>query len=156
MAGRPQKQTQKRENVYNRAEPPSPAREDPYAAGDIPLLEWIVGAVGFVLVTAVIVFVLYEAITGSQSPPDIRVSVRSVLPLRNGYLVNLEAVNQGGATAAGVVLEAELRQGSELFERSHVTLDYSPPGSAKRAGLFFTRDPRQFDLQVRALGFEEP
>jgi uncharacterized protein (TIGR02588 family) len=37
-----------------------------------------------------------------------------------------------------------------------MTLDYSPPGSEKQAGLFFTRDPRQFQLQVRALGYVEP
>jgi uncharacterized protein (TIGR02588 family) len=65
-------------------------------------------------------------------------------------------VNEGGQTAEGVDIEGELRTGIEPVERSRTTIDYLPPRSEKKAGLFFTRDPRQFDLQVRSLGYEEP
>ena len=122
----------------------------------IPIWEWIVAGVGLVLVAGVIGFLIYEAFTGKRLPPDVKLSVDSVVEIRNGFLVRITAVNEGGITAEGVIVEAELRSGTEPVERSRTTIDYLPPRSEKRAGLFFTRDPRQLDLQVRSLGYEEP
>ncbi|HEX6440181.1 MAG TPA: TIGR02588 family protein [Candidatus Binatia bacterium] len=122
----------------------------------IPIWEWIVAAVGLVLVAGVIGFLLYEAFSGERLPPDVKLSVESVVQTRNGFLVRITAVNEGGMTAEGVIIEGELRSGSEVLERSRTTIDYLPPSSEKRGGLFFTRDPRRFDLQVRPLGYEEP
>jgi uncharacterized protein (TIGR02588 family) len=122
----------------------------------IPIWEWIVAAVGFMLVAGVIGFLLYEAFSGNGLPPDVKLSVDSVVQTRNGYLVKITAVNEGGQTAEGVDIEGELRTETESLERSQTTIDYLPPGSKKRLGLFFTRDPRQFQLDVRSLGYEEP
>jgi uncharacterized protein (TIGR02588 family) len=122
----------------------------------IPIWEWIVAAVGLLLVAGVIGFLLYEAFSGERLPPDVKLSVESVVQTRNGFLVRITAVNEGSLTAEGVIVEGELRSGSEVLERSRTTIDYLPPGSEKRGGLFFTRDPRRFELQVRPLGYEEP
>jgi uncharacterized protein (TIGR02588 family) len=122
----------------------------------IPILEWIVATVGFVLVASVISFLLYEAISGNRLPPDVKLSIDSVVQTRNGYLARITAINEGGITAEGVDIEGELKRGTETIERSQTTIDYLPPRSEKKAGLFFTRDPRQLDLQVRSLGYEEP
>ena len=122
----------------------------------IPIWEWIVAGVGLVLVASVIGFLIYEAFTGKRLPPDVKLSVDSVVEIRNGFLVRITAVNEGGMTAEGVIVEAELRSGTEPVERSRTTIVYLPPRSEKKAGLFFTRDPRQLDLQVRSLGYEEP
>ena len=122
----------------------------------IPIWEWIVAGVGLVLVASVIGFLIYEAFTGKRLPPDVKLSVDSVVQTGNGYLVKVTAVNEGGQTAEGVSIEGELRTGTESLERSRTTIDYLPPRSEKRAGLFFTRDPRKFELHVRPLGYEEP
>ncbi len=122
----------------------------------IPIWEWIVAGVGLLLVSGVIGFLLYEAFTGNRLPPDVKVSVESVVQTGNGFLVRITAINEGGTTAEGVIVEAELRSGTEPVERSRTTIDYLPPRSEKKAGLFFTRDPRQLDLQVRSLGYEKP
>jgi uncharacterized protein (TIGR02588 family) len=122
----------------------------------IPIWEWIVAAIGLVLVASVIGFLFYEAIVGSRLPPDVKLSVDSVVQTSNGYLAKITAVNEGGITAAGVIIEGELRRGTEPVERSWTTIDYLPPRSAQRGGLFFTRDPRQFELQVRPFGYVEP
>ena len=122
----------------------------------IPVWEWIVATIGFVLVASVISFLLYEAIDGNRLPPDVKLSVESVVQTRNGYLAKITAVNEGGITAEGVDIEGELKRGTETIERSQTTIDYLPPRSAKKAGLFFIRDPRHFELHVRPLGYEEP
>jgi uncharacterized protein (TIGR02588 family) len=122
----------------------------------IPIWEWIVAAIGFILVAGVIGFLLYEAVGGNRLPPDVKLSVDSVVQTRNGYLAKITAVNEGGMTAAGVVIEGELSRGAEPVERSWTTIDYLPPRSEQRGGLFFTRDPLQFELQVRPFGYVEP
>jgi uncharacterized protein (TIGR02588 family) len=122
----------------------------------IPVWEWIVAAIGLVLVASVIGLLLYEAIAGSRLPPDVKLSVDSVVQSRNGFLAKITAVNEGGITAEGVDIEGELKRGTETIERSRTTIDYLPPRSEKKAGLFFTHDPRQLDLQVRSFGYEEP
>jgi uncharacterized protein (TIGR02588 family) len=122
----------------------------------IPIWEWIVAGVGLVLVAGVIGFLIYEAFSRDRVPPDVKLSVDSVVETRNGYLVKIIIINEGGITAEGVDIEGELRRGTEPVERSRTTIDYLPPRSEKKAGLVFTRDPRQFDLQVRSLGYEEP
>jgi uncharacterized protein (TIGR02588 family) len=122
----------------------------------IPIWEWIVGGIGLILVISVVGFLLYEALAGNQMPPDVRLSIGPVVQTPNGYVIQLTAVNHGGLTAAGVVVEGQLKSGAESVERSEATIGYLPPRSEKRAGLFFTRDPREFNLQVRPFGYEEP
>ena len=108
------------------------------------------------LVAGALGLLLYKAIWREVSPPEVIVRVISVVPMQNGYLVRFHAVNEGGSTAEGVVIEGELGRGTERAETSHTTLDYLPARSEKRGGLFFTHDPRQFDFQMRAFGYEEP
>ena len=136
-----------------RSGPDSKNRQESNA---IPIWEWIVAAFGLVIVTGVLGFLLYETLGGNQLPPDVRLSVDSVARTGNGYLVKITAVNDGGSTAEGVIIEGQLKNGSDLVERSETTLDYLPPQSKKKAGLFFMKDPRQFELQVRPFGYEEP
>jgi uncharacterized protein (TIGR02588 family) len=157
MAIQAEQQAHKREGAYDAQErAPDGASYENRTTNDIPALEWFIGAVGFVVVAGVILFLFHHAITARQSPPEVEVRVMSVARTQNGYLVTVKALNRGGSTAAKVVLEALLRKESAVLERSHTMLDYSPPGSERQAGLFFTRDPRQFELQVRALGYVEP
>jgi uncharacterized protein (TIGR02588 family) len=135
---------------------PRSASEKQQQENAIPVWEWIVAAIGLVLVASVIGFLLYEVIAGSRLPPDVKLSVDSVVQIRNGFLAKITAVNEGGITAEGVDIEGELKRGTETIERSRTTIDYLPPRSEKKAGLFFTQDPRQLDLQVRSFGYEEP
>jgi uncharacterized protein (TIGR02588 family) len=122
----------------------------------IPTLEWIVGGIGFVIIAGVLGFFLYAAINNDHPLPDVKLSVDAVVRLRNGYLVQFTAINEGGLTAQGVTVEGELRSGADVVERSETAIEFLPPGSKKRAGIFFSRDPRQFELKLRPLGYEEP
>jgi uncharacterized protein (TIGR02588 family) len=98
-----------------------------------PPLEWAIACVGLVLVAGVLGLLLYKAI--EVSPPEVTVRVISVVRVQNGYLVRFHAVNQGGSTAEGVIIEGELRRGTERTETSRTTLDYLPARSERRGGL---------------------
>lgn len=125
-------------------------------APQISVWEWLTAFVGLALVVGAIGFTLYKAIWGSEEPPDIKIRIESIEPRGDVYLVKFSALNQGGYTAAGLALEAELTRGAEKIETSHTTIDFLPSHSVRNGGFYFRKDPRQYDLQTRAVGYEQP
>ena len=121
-----------------------------------PLWMWGIGLLGLVLVLGSIGFALYEAAIGDSSPPNVTVEVEEIVRLENRFLVEFRVVNQGGTTAAGLTVEGELRNGTEIVETSDTTIEYVPSRSERSGGLFFTRDPGQYELELRAKGYEMP
>ena len=117
---------------------------------------WGIALLGLALELGSIVFMLYEAAAGDSSPPDVTVRLDSIRPTQDGFLIEFRAVNQGGTTAAGLTVEGELRKGTESVETSNTTLEYVPSHSERKGGLFFKSDPRQYELQLRAKGYEKP
>ena len=123
---------------------------------DAPWWMWCIAILGLALVTGSITFMLYEAAAGDSSPPDITLHVDATLQIRNGYLVKFRAVNEGGSTAEGVTVEGVLRNGTDVMETNTTVLEYVPAHSEREGGLFFTSDPRQYQMQLRAKGYENP
>ena len=156
MASRGKKHEQERRGggtpIGSRPGSPESHRE----ARAIPSLEWVVGGIGFFIIAAVLGFLLYAGISEDQPLPDVKISVEQVVQIRNGYLARITVVNEGGLTAEGVTVEGELWSGAGLVERSRTVIEFLPSRSRKRAGLFFSKDPRQFELKLRPHGYEEP
>ncbi|HWX50458.1 MAG TPA: TIGR02588 family protein [Roseomonas sp.] len=121
-----------------------------------PALEWICAALGTVIVLATLAVVAAQIPGDDEAPPDIRLRVESVRPAGEGYLVRFEATNMAQSTAATVEIEGRLEEGGRSVEVSRVQLDYVPRGSRQRGGLWFTRDPAQYRLSLRVLGYQEP
>ncbi|HKO61092.1 MAG TPA: hypothetical protein VJV03_08035 [Pyrinomonadaceae bacterium] len=111
---------------------------------------------GLLLVTASIAFMVYEAVAGDSSHPDITVQVDATVPTSSGFLVKFRAVNAGGSTVEGLAIEGVLRNGSDVLETSDTVLEWVPAHSEREGGLFFSADPRQYQLQLRAKGYENP
>ena len=123
---------------------------------DAPPWMWAIALLGAVLVFGSIAFMLYEAAAGDKSPPDVTLRVASIHPTRNGFLVQFEAVNEGGSTAEGLTVEGQLMAANAVVETSNTTLEYLPAHSARQGGLFFSSDPHQHQLRLRAKGYEKP
>jgi uncharacterized protein (TIGR02588 family) len=132
------------------------APPDANSADTIPFWEWVVAYVGLALVLGSIGFMLYQAIAGDTSPPQMTVRMEAIKALDHGYLVQIRAINQGGAAAANVSVEGVLTNQSGPVESSRTILDYVPAHSYRRGGLFFIHDPQQFHVQLRAMGYAEP
>jgi uncharacterized protein (TIGR02588 family) len=121
-----------------------------------PLLEWVVGGLGAVLVGGAIAYLVYHSLSRDGTPPDVRVVAEHVLDLQNGYLVQFRAFNRGGSAAAELTIEGELAGPDGTTEVSEVVLDYLPPRSGREGGLVFSRDPRAGQLSLRAKGYATP
>ena len=124
--------------------------------GDIPAWEWVVGGIGFVFVVASIGFMLYQAFVVDEVAPEIVFETEDIVRSGSSYLVKVQVTNHGELVVSGLVIEGILLEGEEEVESSETTIDYVPAGSQRKAGLFFTRDPQDFDLQLRAKSYVEP
>ena len=132
------------------------AEKKPAKINSAPPWMWAIGLLGLVLVLGSIAFMLYEAAAGDSSPPDVTVKVESIAASRNGFLVRFSVINEGGSTAEGLTVEGELRKGTQSIEISNTTIEYVPSHSQREGGLYFTSDPNQHELRVRAKGYEKP
>jgi len=124
-----------------------------------PVWEWIIAAVGFILVVAALGTTLYRAVIEESTPPILEISVEAIVPTANGYLVNFSVKNNGNQTAAGLTVEGELKtdaEGAESVETSSATLAYAPANSRREGGLFFSKNPNEYKLEIRAKGYEKP
>lgn len=119
-------------------------------------LEWVVAGISTLLVLGAVTFLLYGALGSPETPPLITLEVESVLPVGGSYLLEFRAHNRGGETAAGLVVEGEIRSDTGVVEKSQVTVDYVPARGSRKGGLFFTRDPRAGRLEIRPLGYSRP
>ncbi len=130
-------------------------------AGDPPIQaaspwEWVVAAIGAVLVVAAIGYLIYFAQVTPEGPALIALEQGPVERNGDGYVVIVNVTNQGATTAAAVTVEGRLSRGGAAIETATATLDYVPRFSHRRAGLYFETDPRTADLDLRALGYTEP
>ena len=124
-------------------------------AASIPLAEKIVGAVSAAVVLGLMGFLAVRAAGNDGTPPDIVVEMRGVTQVGTGWLVEIEATNLGHAGAAHLEIVGELPAAGGA-ERRSVILDYVPPRSSRRGGLYFTGDPRSRPLALRAVGYQSP
>ena len=117
---------------------------------------WAIAVVGMLLIIGSIGYMLYHAATDESTPPDIVVTVDSILPRRSGHLVVFHLTNQGGVTVQELMVEGELLDGSESIETSSMTIHHLPGNSEREAGLFFSRDPHAYTLRIQPKGYERP
>lgn len=121
-----------------------------------PALEWLAAAIGLSLVLASIGFLLYSAIIKQDTPPDLNVVADAVTKTEKGYLVKISLENKGGSNASQITVEGKLKKGGEDMETSSVTFAYAPSHSKKEGGLIFAKNPQEFQMELRALGYENP
>ncbi|CAN7618147.1 TIGR02588 family protein [Phenylobacterium sp. LjRoot164] len=146
--------------------PPRPSRKAPQKgraatkpaaaeSGSTPALEWGSATLGALLLFATLGFLLWDALSGRDAPPDLKVSALAVRAVEGGHLVEFRVENGGDRPAAQVEVEGELSSGGEP-DTAGATFDYVPAGSARTGGLFFREDPRQGALTLTAKGYADP
>ncbi|MDO8411794.1 MAG: hypothetical protein Q7S93_17205 [Phenylobacterium sp.] len=119
-------------------------------------LEWLVAALGGLLVLFAVGYMVQFAVTHPEGPPEVRLEVTSIAPSGEGYLVSFKATNTGRSTGAGLIIEGALTLGGETMETSEATIDFLPQESERLGGLFFTENPADHEMELRALGYAEP
>lgn len=119
-----------------------------------PLLEWLVGAVGFLLVAGVIAYLLYQGLAGTSRPPDIQLQVEAIQSVGTNYMVSVRANNRGDKTVKGLQIEGRVKSG--VPETRTLTFNYLPAQSERRGSFYFTADPRTQKFELSVQGYEHP
>ncbi|MXO73940.1 hypothetical protein GRI40_01710 [Altererythrobacter aerius] len=132
-------------------------KEDEGKHDRLPPLAILAGSIGLLLTVGLVGFIGWEATRQEGvAVPVVVVEAGDVTPTGGGYVVEFEARNLSGRTAANVEIEASLELAGEPPVVSTVALDYVPAHSKHNGGVFLPADPRTGTLEMRVLGYAEP
>ncbi len=121
-----------------------------------PIWEWILAVTGLVIVCVAIGMTLYRGVTQDSSPPNLKVIVKAVSQKDQGFLVEFDLINSANRTASTINVEGRLKMNGEAVETRTMTMAYAPSNSTRSGGLIFSRDPRLYEVEIGAVGFENP
>lgn len=119
-------------------------------------LEWGVAGVSFLLLVAVILYLLVSAVTESHGPAQIVVRPLGVTAMADHFVVEFEAENLAGQSVAAITIAGELRDGAETVEEISVMLDYLPRNSVRIGAFIFRENPAGHDLVLTATSYAAP
>jgi uncharacterized protein (TIGR02588 family) len=135
----------------------SKAPERKSVAPPVPLWEWLVAALGLLLVVGMVGLLLYEAASESAYAPDVTLEANTPIKLNSGWHLTIQAVNRGDKAAAQLTIAAELRdKDSQVVETAELTFDYLAPHSSRTGGVYFINDPAKFQLQLASKSYVSP
>ncbi len=119
-------------------------------------LEWTVFGVSALLLLALTVYLVREALTPHDRPPDIVVQLGRVRESGGKFMVPVQARNDGHQPAEDLAIIVRLTVGGEERERVEMALSYLPRGSTRSGWVAFRTDPRHGKLEAGAVGFSVP
>lgn len=122
-----------------------------------PLLEWIAGTLGLILLLGLLFVIGNDAINGgSRQPPAVLIKTGAITKAADGFVVEFTAVNLSGGTAASLEIEGQLIDGVKVVETSLASIDYLPGHGSVEGGLFYRHNPAGLAVQARPLGYQSP
>lgn len=119
-------------------------------------LEWIVFAVGLVLVAATLAYLVYAGLTTGSQPPSIEVRLGTPEQSSHNFIVPVTVINHGDKTAGGIRIEVLMESGGTQQERGELDVPFLPRRATRQGWVTFEHDPRAAQLKARVLGYEEP
>jgi uncharacterized protein (TIGR02588 family) len=118
-------------------------------------LEWTVFGISLALILAVAGLLVYQEITGGDSPASLVARADAPQATAGGFAVPIDVRNIGDTSAEEVRIEAALTWTGGT-ERGEVVVPLVPYRSKRRAWIAFSHDPRDGEITVRVLGYREP
>ena len=120
-------------------------------------LEWSVFGMSAAIILALAGYIALDAMRrGGSSAPDIHIQTGQPITRGTRFAVPVIVTNRGGETAEGLRVEIALKNEDGDVEVAEVTFAFVPRASHREAWALFTKDPRGFRIETRALGFEKP
>jgi len=116
-------------------------------------IEWIAAIVSAAIVSAVVGFLVYEAVVKSGGVANLAVTPIERTMTQAGLAVTFEVRNFGHAAAAAVeVAGVPPREGGS----GQVVIDYIPAGASRTATLIFPPDTPPEEIEVHVIGYSDP
>jgi uncharacterized protein (TIGR02588 family) len=130
-------------------------KDSPESVQRYPAIEWVVGLASLAIVLGVLAAFGYRCLQ-PRLPPQVEVTVEEVQARGDQFAVIVTVLNSGDEPAAELLVQGTLRSASGQATQAQLTFDHVPGRSRRRGTLLFADDPRDGELEVRALGFRVP
>jgi uncharacterized protein (TIGR02588 family) len=118
--------------------------------------EWIVFALGLILVSATLGYLIFAGATMGHEPPSLEVHLGTPEQRQFNFIVPVTVVNHGDETAEGVLIEVVMANGGEEIARGEVDVAFLPRHATRQGWVTFEQDPRTAQLKARVLGYQKP
>lgn len=118
-------------------------------------LEWVVFAVGLVLVLSVLGYLIYSGASMGDQPPEIEVRLGTPEQRQFNFIVPVTVVNHGDETAASLRIEVVM-EGNGEQARGELDIPFLPRHAKREGWVTFDQDPRTSKLKARVLGYQKP
>ncbi len=121
------------------------------ARDNIPIMEWIVAAIGGLLVIASFGFLVYRAVV-EREPPSFEFTIEKVERLRQQSAATVSIRNNGGQPVADLRVQAI--GGQE--QSTEVVVDYVPAKSSRRVTFVFDKSTVASEIKFLVDSFTKP
>jgi uncharacterized protein (TIGR02588 family) len=118
--------------------------------------EWIVFALGLLLVFSTLGYLIYAGASMGHEPPSLEVRLGTPEQRQFNFIVPVTVVNHGDETAEGVRIEVVMESGGEVKERGEFDLPFVPRHATREGWVTFEQDPRTAQLKARVQGYQRP
>ena len=118
--------------------------------------EWIVFALGLILVSSTLSYLIYAGASMGHEPPSLEVRLGTPEQRQFNFIVPVTVVNHGDETAEGVLIEVVMANGGEEIARGELDVAFLPRHATRQGWVTFEQDPRTAQLKARVLGYQKP
>ena len=121
-------------------------------------LEWIVFAIGCVLVLGAIGALGYQTwIAAPPKPPTIEVILGQAEAHAGHYAIPVRVANRGDETAEAVLVQVTLEMSDGKSEKSEFQIQFLPRNASREGWVIFETDPATAKkIRARPLGYAKP
>lgn len=119
-------------------------------------VEWVVFALGLILVSATLGYLIFAGATMGHEPPSLEVRLGTPEQRQFNFIVPVTVVNHGDETAEGVLIEVVMANGGEEIARGELDVAFLPRHATRQGWVTFEEDPRTAQLKARVLGYQKP
>lgn len=123
---------------------------------ETPLLEWLIGSAGVVLLVSCVAFLIYQGLHDRPAPGPVSSSVTGVIDAGDHHVVMFKITNGGSQTLSNLHVSARLLADGREVESARTTIDYLPGHSSREGGFYFERNPRALTVDIRPEGYQKP
>ncbi|GAA4737789.1 hypothetical protein GCM10023328_18080 [Modestobacter marinus] len=118
--------------------------------------EYLLGAVGALVILLVLAFLGYQAVVVRDGVPRLEVTAAVAERVGEGWVVPVEVVNEGGQTVEQVHVTGVLSRDGEEVQQATATFAYLAPSSEQSGALLFSEDPTDGTLEIRPAAYTLP
>ena len=119
-------------------------------------LEWVVFALGLILVSSTLGYLIYAGASMGHEPPSLEVRLGTPEQRQFNFIVPVTVVNHGDETAEGVHIEVVMESGGEEKARGELDIAFLPRHATREGWVTFEQDPRTAQLKARVRGYQRP